>query len=395
MGLTEQILSVAARLALATDKQELLKLAAELGSISASTVNIQETYADEKCTTGFLKFTQKEIMRMPKRFSKIFRAEGCTAHVRKRKSGKGTTNYEIRYRKHGYDIAVSSNNLDEAKDKFIEALHAADNAKGETRSVPRTFSGFVTFYFENYRKRKVSPQTYTNDWGRVKNHLLPHFGDTPISRISLNDCQTFLDEKAERSTKTSKELFSLLNCTFKYAVRMGIIARNPLDAAISAQHSSTHGTAFTKEEEKILLEQTAGTRYQLMFAVILYTGLRPSEYRTARIKGKFIVAQNKKRKGGKVEYKKIPISPMLRPYLVGVSEIIFANIKTLSCHLKNVLPNHIPYDLRTTFYTRCEECGVSPPARDEFVGHSEGKLHDAYTDLPDEYLLTEGEKLTW
>ena len=60
-----------------------------------------------------------------------------------------------------------------------------------------------------------------------------------------------------------------------------------------------------------------------MFAVALYTGLRPNEYATARIEGAFIVAVNSKRKTKKVEYKKIPITPMLRPYLDGVQELRF------------------------------------------------------------------------
>lgn len=61
----------------------------------------------------------------------------------------------------------------------------------------------------------------------------------------------------------------------------------------------------------------------------------------------------------------------------------------------SILPNHILYDLRTTFYTHCEECGVAEPARDEFVGHSRGRLNNAYSDLSDEYLLKEGKKLVW
>lgn len=56
---------------------------------------------------------------------------------------------------------------------------------------------------------------------------------------------------------------------------------------------------------------------------------------------------------------------------------------------------NIVYNFRTTFYTRCEECGVAPPARDEFVGHSRSELNDAYCHLSDEYLLKEGEKFVW
>lgn len=63
--------------------------------------------------------------------------------------------------------------------------------------------------------------------------------------------------------------------------------------------------------------------------------------------------------------------------------------------IKKILPNHKLYDLRTTFYTRCTECGVADVARDEFVGHSLGALENAYTDLSDDFLLREGNKLNY
>ena len=60
-----------------------------------------------------------------------------------------------------------------------------------------------------------------------------------------------------------------------------------------------------------------------------------------------------------------------------------------------IFPNRRLYDLRTTFYTRCQECNVAPVARDEFVGHSLGELGNTYTDLSDEFLLKEGKKLCY
>ena len=69
-------------------------------------------------------------------------------------------------------------------------------------------------------------------------------------------------------------------------------------------YEEKHGKTLTKEEEKLLLEKSKGTKYQQIFALSLYTGLRPNELFTAKIDGNFIVAKNSKRKGKKVEYKK-------------------------------------------------------------------------------------------
>ena len=116
---------------------------------------------------------------------------------------------------------------------------------------------------------------------------------------------------------------------------------------------------------------------------------------TIEIKEDFIVARNSKRKGGKIEFKKIPITEMLRPYLSGFDAKQIPGIAYVREKFNAILPNHIFYDLRTTFYTRCEECGVAEAARDYFVGHSRSKLNDTYSDLSDEYLLREGKKLVY
>ena len=207
--------------------------------------------------------------------------------------------------------------------------------------------------------------------------------------------------KADRQTlrrgkgKTMDEVFSLLNAIFKMAIKHGLITHNPMDIVFHAKHETQHGSALSKEEEKQLLEATAGTPYQLMFAVGLYTGMRPNEYYSARIEGDFIVTVNSKRKGGKTEYKKIPITPMLKPYIEGVTELKFYVANRLREKFHEIFPQRKIYDLRTTFYTRCHECGVADVARSEFVGHSLGALGNAYTDLSDEFLLKEGEKLKY
>ncbi len=358
-------------------------------------VHAVDVHVIEEDNRHFLEFTYKEILKMPKTFRRYFRAEREVIFYRKRVRGIRSCSYEARYRRHGYNISVSAPTLEELKKRFIEALHAAD-AEINAPKVPTNFDEFTQYYFENFRKRKVKPLTLENDKYRYNNHLKPLFGCMRIKDITPAQCQKLIDGFIDKGQgKTADEVYSLLNVIFKMAIAHGIMERNPLAIVIKEKHFCKHGTALTKEEERELLTRTAGTRYQVLYAVALYTGLRPNELYTARIEGDFIIAVNSKRKTQRTEYKRIPITPMLRPYLVDVDELHFPRIEYMRDKIKAILPNHKLYDLRTTFYTRCQECGVADVARMEFVGHSLGALGDTYTDLSDDFLLKEGNKLKY
>ena len=345
----------------------------------------------------FWRFSAKELSLMPKTFRKEFRTQGCTAHVRKRRSGKNSWNYEIRYRRNGYNITASANNLDQAKHKFIEMLGSAEKCvKNKERPIPSTFDKFANYFFEKFYKRKVGQSTFRVAMSNYKNHVAPHFGDMPLKQITADKCQELLDRLIdEDKVRTEENVFTMLNMIFKAAVKHGVMAHNPIDMVFHTKHEREHGKALTKDEERKLLEQTAGTPYQLMFAIALYTGLRPNEYKTAYIKDGFIVANNSKRKNGKVELKKIPITPMLAPYVKEGDSLSFYRLEQIRHKFNGILPNHKLYDLRTTFYTRCMECGVAEAAIKKYVGHTLGGLADTYADLGDDFLRREGQKLCY
>ena len=367
------------------------KLTATVGNKEQTKTNESMNYSE------ILIFSKEEILKMPARFRKDFRCQSITAHVHKRRSGKKNWNYEIRCQINKLKVNVSSNNLEEAKQKFIKRLYEVETY-GDTKAptIPSTFDGFSEYYFENFYKRKVKAETLRVALNQYKNHLYPHFGNIPLKRVTPKICQDLLDRLDEQGKgKTADDVHSLMNMIFKAAVKHSILRNNPLDMVFHTKHEQQHGSALTKDEEKQLLQATAGTPQQLMFAIALYTGMRPNEYETARLEGGFIKAINSKRKNGKIEYKKIPVTPMLKPYVDGVDEIKFSSLRIIHDRFNKIFPTHKLYDLRTTFYTRCQECGVANVARDEFVGHSLGAPGNAYTDLSDEFLIREANKLNY
>ena len=357
------------------------------------TFDVQEN--KKTMVSSVLQFTQKEINQMPKTFKKEFRTNGCTAHVRKRKCGKNSYTYDIRYQKNGYSICVTNKSLETAKQLFIEKLKTAKPIVKKVNSLSNLHT-FTVYFFEKFRLPKVSTLTYNADWHRYKNYIQPVFGNKHFNEITPDHCQNLIDEiQAKGKGKTAEEIYSILSIIFKGAIAHGFMDKNPLTLVVKMKHEGKHGSALTKDEERLLLNAYPNTKYQTIFALALYTGLRPNEYNTAKIEGQFIVAVNSKRKTKRVEYKKIPITPMLAPYLEGIDQLETNNRDVLREKFKAVLPNHILYDMRTTFYSRCKECGIADAARDEFVGHSLGALGNAYTDLSDEYLLKEGEKFKY
>lgn len=393
-------------------KRLMLEMAANTITVDklSSLVKSDDKEADKTNEVKIFKFNQGEILKMPKQFRKEFRTAGCTAHVLKRKSGKNNWNYMIRYRRNGYNVVASSNNLEEAKRKFIEKLYTADQIKKqqtfksmitpvqpkEVNGIPATFEGFANYYFETFYKRKACNESYRIAQSNYRNHVLPHFGNMLLSSVTPNICQSLIDRLVDEDKKrTSENVATMLNMLFTAAVKHAVLQHNPMDMVFHTKHQREHGKALSKDEEIKLLQTTAGTPYQLMFAVGLYTGMRPNEYKTAVIEGEFIVANNSKRKNGKVELKKIPINPMLKPYLENVTDLKFVRLEAMRMKLKEILPNHKLYNLRTTFYTRCTECGVAEVAIKKFVGHTLGGLADTYTNLSDSFLLNESKKLNY
>ena len=375
--------------------QEKLVLLEEQPKVEHSTPN-------DKKQGIIVDFTKQEILQMPNNFKKVYKKDGRNIYAHEHKSGKDTFTWEIRYRRNGYDISVCGKTLEIVKKKFLEKLKINPFPKnGNPNYLPTTFHSFANYYFENYRIKKVGVETYKKDLTRYKKYLEPYFKETPLVKITLAQCQKRIDDIVEQGKgKTADEIFFLMNGIFKYAKNNHIIQNSPSDAVFRVQHEKASGSALTKAEEQQLLSSLKGSKFQICFAIALYTGLRPNEYQSIEIdqdKG-FIIAKNskqKKKRNDETVYKKIPITPMLRPYVEANPKPYIYTPKHLRKILHSVLPNHILYDLRTTFYSRCKECGVEEPAYKSFMGHSLKAVDKAYTDLSDEYLISQGNKLVY
>ena len=358
------------------------------------TTDVGETSAEEQ---GFVEFTDKEILQMPQKFRKMIIVNRKRCRMRKHPSGNGYT-YEIRYRHEGYNISACGKTIELAKANMLKKMRNAMPTNARTTEIPTTLEDFALYYFERFRRPKIAELTYKNDVRRLKRHILPALGKKKLAKITPADCEDLIESmKAAGKGKTADELRSLLSIIFKGAIAHNIIERNPLDIVPHVQHVTKHGKALSAEEIEALFARIRGTKFEIVYALALYTGLRPNELKTATVKNGMIIAVNSKQKKKETVYKRIPICKRLAAYLdkIGgnLEKVHFFCEQYYSVRFPGFCPGHKLYDLRTTFYSRCKELGVAEPALKAYMGHSNGKLGNSYTDLSNEYLLKEGKKL--
>lgn len=321
--------------------------------------------------------------------------------------------YEKRARINGIDIYGGAKDVETCESlfwndltkklKLINEDPAEEDRPDERLKSSMTFGEFAEIWLNDVFRPTVVPNSFDKEYSRYRKHLFPAFGTKRLTDIKPIDCTLFLNALREKNIeRTAESLYSILDRIFRFAVDNELLSKNPLRSTKPIKHEREHGVPLTLEEEKKLLEAIKGQKYEAVIVLALYTGLRPCEYGSARVEGDFVVAQNRKQKNQKkIVYKRIPITPMLAPYVELIKEKMSqweacSDENSVYKFFKKIMPNHKPYDLRTTFSTRCQECKVLEQVVQVFMGHSaKTLLGKVYTKFDDDFLIKEAQKVKY
>ena len=149
--------------------------------------------------------------------------------------------------------------------------------------------------------------------------------------------------------------------------------------------------AFLERIEKPKYERIKQGAY-----ILYFFGLRPCEIEdeAPRREGNFLIARNRKRKGGKIEYKKIPIPAQAEKLIDWTKPLTFqVSKKPREEWFKEVLDGKTAYNLRHTFATTCQQY-VRPDIVDIWMGDSPQRLvGKVYTHFPDKFMCEQMQKV--
>ena len=233
------------------------------------------------------------------------------------------------------------------------------------------------------------------------------FGHYHVNEITRKDIQDFLFELTnDGKNRTAQKLKLLLSAIFDVIVEdYGI--RTPMNKIVLSHYEVKKGKAFTKAEEKIIIDfckenpHYAGNSAIL---TLLYTGMRVGELETITYDDTFIYCESEKtRKGYAKVIRQIPISPMLKKVLplIDLDQAKATNRYTIRDALKRIFHDRHIHELRYSFITRAKECGCNPELVMKWAGHEfdadvkTSRVDRGYTTYSQEYILQEINKIDY
>ncbi len=338
---------------------------------------------------------------MPTKYAGAFAVNDMVVYYRLKERGV----YEARYHKGGIHIEVSSKDLTKLKQKFIDKLtHYGEDSKEKKRDPNvKLFKEYADEWL-NIKRVTTKQSTYTEYVRMLERDILPTFGETPVTEIDRSALQSYLMTYIDRGVlRMAHKIHLMLKCIFDMIADDYNIP-TPMRKVVVPNYESKHGTAFTYEEEKKLVDYCLSTLHKdasHAYLVLLYAGLRRSELASINvIDGTWLECETSKERMGKnVVKRKIPFTPMMKrvlPY-IDFEKAKRANLNTLQTTLRRICPGHHPHELRHTFVSRCKESGVLSEVVSIWAGHSlSGTITTTvYTHYSEEFQLREAEKVDY
>ena len=394
--LSEDLIEISAMLMLAKERGDVISAANALNEAVLKVIDAEKHTGGQilggkeiKALSASVKFTRSEVMRMSKTFKKEFIANGCVAHVIKRPSGKSGVYYEIRYRRNGYNITVSNKDLNVAKELFVSATHNLDVNK--TNSKKQLTLGDMLREWLQFKKGKITDRQWQTMESYIARHISSDLKERPLKEIRTGELDAFM-RRFEGRPRTYEEVRSVLNQTFKYAVASGIIAYNPLQLVPYKKAERQPRSALTETQIKnffLRLEDAELKEVKQCALTMYFFGLRPCEIdRETHLEGDFLIARNRKRKNGKIEYKKIPVPFVARKFIDFSKPLYYGRSEvTRNRKITQAIGDGLtPYSLRHTFATLCQKA-VRPDIVDIWMGDSPERLVGKYyTHFDDDFM---------
>lgn len=197
------------------------------------------------------------------------------------RKGKQYAYWEARYTV-GYDPgtgkqiqrSISGKTQKEVAQKLKAATAAIDSGTYQAPS-KMTVGQWLDIWQKDYLGG-VKPRTVDSYKSIIKNHLKPSMGAVKLENLTAHTIQHFYNG-LKLSPKSVKNVHGILHKALQQAVSNKYIRFNPADACILPRVVKHEIKPLDETQIRLFLEAIKGHRYEYLYTVTLFTGMREGE----------------------------------------------------------------------------------------------------------------------
>ena len=138
--------------------------------------------------------------------------------------------------------------------------------------------------WQNEYLANVKPSTITSYEATIRNHLKPGLGALRLDALTTHDIQEFYnglrlptEKRKALSSKTIKNIHGVLHHALEQALLNNYIRANPSNACIIPRAPKKKVKPMNEQQIADFLKAIKGHKYENMFLVALFTGIREGE----------------------------------------------------------------------------------------------------------------------
>ena len=166
----------------------------------------------------------------------------------------------------------------EVRQKLAQVTAAIDKGTYQTPN-KITVSAWMVEWLNTFCAGKVKLLTFQSYQSIIKNHITPAIGSQELQAVKGLHIQRMYNTmtRAGLSGKTVKNVSAVLHKAFSVALKQGIIAANPCDAAELPKVEHKEICPLADDEIPLFLSAIDGSPMRNAYALCLFAGLREGE----------------------------------------------------------------------------------------------------------------------
>jgi integrase len=148
------------------------------------------------------------------------------------------------------------------------------------RSSRQTLGQYLDHWLDICARPRLRAKSFHDYSSLLARYIRPRLGSRPLGELSAAEIQTLYSEliKRELSARTIRYTHAVLISALRQAVRWKLLLANPADDVDLPRQPRRRCTVFDVAQAKQFIKAISGHPYETLFALVITTGMRPSEY---------------------------------------------------------------------------------------------------------------------